>query len=355
MWNDANPNSPVHVTIAEGDTEDQKRAMIDAAANDDADLINPDIIHLRDFAARGLITPIELENVNGFLPATLRASLVDGDESRYWAAPFNTDAGTLFERLRSAGADASVDGLADVIDRSLGNEAAIASPEFVGQLQPSPSTAHEAFVVNVLEHALSRDEGILDESGYPNEELNRWRDAVEPLRMAVVEGRIALSNTEGNAALEFAERELQFMRNWPVYYRELHQLNDPAVRESRILVRPLPLGILGGQSLALVGGSQNASAAIDLIHFLASDEAQKVLSAHGLAPTRSAAYNDDNLKAFIPHLDSVRAAVETARTRPIHPNYSEFSEIVRRHMTNLLHEDVDLPSQFIDEMRAALD
>jgi multiple sugar transport system substrate-binding protein len=50
----------------------------------------------------------------------------------------------------------------------------------------------------------------------------------------------------------------------------------------------------------------------------------------------------------------MRGAVENARPRPIHRNYGQFSAVVVRHMKNLLQGSTELPSQFIDEMRAAL-
>jgi multiple sugar transport system substrate-binding protein len=350
MWNDANPNAPVTLHEVRGATDDQRSEMIDAINNNDADVVNLDIIHIPFFADQDLITPIELDNVNGFLEQTRRPGLVESEPDRYWAAPFNADAGMFFERLSSAEAEGTLLGLAEVVD----DESANGSPRFVGQLNPSSSVSQEAFVVNILEHALARNEGILGEDGEPEYELTLWEEALEPLRAAIAAGRILRSDTEENSRDEFRDRSLRYMRNWPVKYRELQQMNDPDAIASRILVRPLPVPILGGQSLALTSGSRHESEARELIRFLTSDEAQKVLAAHGLAPTRVAAYNDENLSAFTPHLESIRGAVEAARPRPIHRNYSEFSEAVLRHMTRLLDDGEDLPSQFIDEMRAAL-
>jgi len=91
-----------------------------------------------------------------------------------------------------------------------------------------------------------------------------------------------------------------------------------------------------------------------LIDFLTSDESQKVIAAHGLAPTRVAAYSDPNLRAFIPHLEAIRQAVESSHPRPIHPGYAAFAATVARHVRPLLADGVELPSMFIDEIRAAL-
>jgi hypothetical protein len=63
------------------------------------------------------------------------------------------------------------------------------------------------------------------------------------------------------------------MRNWPVKYWELRNLNDRDATASTLLVRPLPTGILGGQSLALASGARHESEAAELIRFHDSWEA----------------------------------------------------------------------------------
>ncbi|MEJ3746432.1 extracellular solute-binding protein [Actinomycetes bacterium KLBMP 9797] len=350
-WNNANPNAPVNVREVSGSTIDQRREMIDAINSNNADVINLDIIDIPYFGDQGLIEEIELDD-STFLEQALLPSRVDNKEGRYWAAPFNTDVGMLFERLPSHQADGTDRGLAEVVD----DEASNGSPQFVGQLNATDAS-REVFVVNVLEHALAREGEvkILDESGVPQYELTEWEKAMEPLRAAIAAKRILPTVTEEDSRNEFSDRRLRYMRNWPVKYRELQQENDADATASRILVRPLPVGVLGGQSLALVSQSRHESQARKLISFLTSNEAQKVLAAHGLAPTRVAAYNDENLRAFIPHLTSIRDAVAMARPRPINRNYSEFSGVVFLHLRDFLMKDGKrLRSNFIDEMRDAL-
>ena len=101
MWNEAHPNSPVVVKEVTGPTLDQRDQMIDAAVSGGAGILNLDTIHIPYFAHKGYLAPIEVENVNEFLPATLTASSggTDLGPRQYWATPFNTDVGMLFERL----------------------------------------------------------------------------------------------------------------------------------------------------------------------------------------------------------------------------------------------------------------
>jgi multiple sugar transport system substrate-binding protein len=351
MWNGANPDAAVEVHIAEGSTDDQKKLMIDAAANGAADLLNLDIINIQEFAGARLISPFQL-NRGLFVDRTLQAGQVAGDPRQFWAAPFNTDVGMLFERIRAGGAaPAEHPDLPEVLDQLI----SAGSQDFVGQVGPGSSASDEAFVVNVLEHAMARDSAILDSAGVPVYDLGRWQRALAPLRNAIVDRRIRPADNEGTSLTAFmTEPRPRFMRNWPVQYRDLQQRDDPDVREGRIRVHPLPGGILGGQSLALVATSRHQARARKLIDFLTGDEAQKVLAAHGLAPTRVAAYTDPNLKAFIPHLETIRGAVENARLRPIHQNYGRFARAVVKHVRPLLADGAELPSMFIDEIRDAL-
>lgn len=351
MWNTVNPRTRVNPIVVVGDTFDQMRAMIGYAQSGAADIINLDSIHIARFAEQDLITEIELRNVEVFLPNALRSSVVPGEPGRYWGAPFNADVGMLFTRLSDpapvrTAEERKLSGVLDGLTAGSGR--------FAGQLSASSSASEEAFVVNVLEHALAYDDGILNENGVPEYDLRRWEDALTPIRTAIKGGRVVRSGTEADTRDAFRTDGLPYMRNWPVKYRELQQAQDQAVHESRIHLQSLPIGILGGQCLTLSKLSRHAGRAMEFIHFLVDEPAQKVLAAHGLPPTRSAPYSDANLVAFIPHLDRIRGAIEDGRPRPIHPRYEQFAAVVVEHVKRLFEEDGELPSRFIDEMAAAL-
>lgn len=348
LWNQANPRTQVTLVPAGSRTSDEKRQMENAARNGDADIVNLDTIDIPDFKDQGLIDPIELEDYELFIDRIISTNRSDDD--RYWAVPFNADVGVLFHRRNPGEPESKIGGLANVID-----QAPKGSHSFVGQLQPSASTGNEAFVVNVLEHAISRDDGILHDNGRPRLDLPRWQEALAPLRTAVAEDRIRLTGSEDESNWRFRlEPSIRFMRNWPDRYRVLQERNDPAVREGRIGVHALPTGILGGRSLAVVRNSDHKDRAADVIRFLTGVEAQKIIAAHGLLPTRYQTYDDTHLTAFIPHFRALLGPVERARIRPLHRNYEEFSAVVADHVNRLLHEDVDLSYRFIDEMRRAL-
>lgn len=350
MWNQVNPRSPVETIdpIASG-SGDERVSMLSHAENGQADILNLDIIDIPEFAGKGLITPIPLRDRLRFVTPALRPSQLPDEPDMCWAVPFNTDVGMLFRR-RTGETATRPRTLAEIVDRGV----PAGSGQFVSQLGPNASNYDEAFVVNVLEHALARDATILDADGTVSDDLERWQGVLHPLRDAVRSGRVRMTGDEGESLRAFVGDRLRYMRNWPVKYRELQQAGDADVRAGRIDVDPLPIGILGGQSLALVARSPHADQARRFIEFLTDEPAQKILAAHGLAPTRISAYGDANLKAVIPHLTKVRQAVERARLRPITANYRRFAEVIRRHVGGLLHEDQRLSARFVVEMRQAL-
>lgn len=353
LWNDTNAHTKVSPDIDEGQTGDQLTNMEAKARNGEVDIVNLDTIHLRRFIDEGLITPVDVGDAGPFLKSTLIAQQHEGNS--FWAVPFNTDVGMLFERP-GPGDGAADHTLKTVIDELADPSRKIAGRQFVGQLGPRSSADDEAFVVNVLEHALAEKSEILGKDGLPADELTLWQAALDPLHRAILQDRVVRSRSEDVSVVDFnvAPRP-RYMRNWPVAYRTLQRQSDPDVMTGRIAVRSLSPGILGGQSLAVVKKSRNVARAKEVIRFLTGAEAQKIIAAHGLAPTRIEAYNDDNLKAFIPHLGEIRGAVESARVRPAHKEYRKFSQVVRAHVGQLLAIDsVPLPSRFIDEMRDAL-
>lgn len=348
MWNRSNPQTPVSTDITPSGTRDERLVMQDLAASGNVDIVNLDIIHVPEFARKGLITPITLVDPGEIFESIRYALRVPDTSDRYWAAPFNTDVGMLFDR-QPEGSDLTEVSLWRTLDRIPAGQA-----QFVGQLNPDQSTSYEAFVVNILEHALSVDPGILTPNGTVSRDLGQWQEALAPLVAAVRAGKVTRSGNEDQSRQAFREdSRRRFMRNWPLQYRELQKEGDADARASRIRLSPLDRGVLGGQNLALVASSPHPELAKRFIDFMTDRPAQKVLAAYGLAPVRFDVYEDADFRMLAPHLGQLRTAVERARPRPITPNYPQFSDAVRVH-TQALLDGGRLTSEFIDQLQAAL-
>ncbi|MBE1491528.1 extracellular solute-binding protein [Plantactinospora soyae] len=347
MWNRANPKTPISLIETPGGSRDERQVMRDLAAAGTVDIVNLDVIHIPEFAKKGLIAPIKLVNPGEIFEEIKFVNRVPDATDQYWAAPLNTDAGMLFDRQPED--DDALEGVS-----LSGTLAAVpeGSRQFVGQLNPVQSTSYEAFVVNVLEHALSADPTILNPNGTVSRDLGQWQEALAPLAIAIRQGKVLLSGNESESRQAFKGR--RYMRNWPVQYRELQKQDDVDAKASRIRVSPLKAGILGGQSIALVARSPHPEVAKQFIDFMTDMPAQKILASYGLAPARFDVYDDVDFKVLAPHLDQLRTAVENTRPRPMNSNYSQFSDAVRVHTRALLIDRKPLTSEFIDQIQAAL-
>lgn len=123
-----------------------------------------------------------------------------------------------------------------------------------------------------------------------------------------------------------------FMRNWPYAYG-LGQGEDSAVR-GKFDVTTLPHG--GGKSAATLGGwnlavskySKNQEAAIELVKFLTSREAQKRRAlALTQLPTRPALYDDPEVAEVAPFFKGMVNTFLTAVPRPSAPTKRKYNEV----------------------------
>jgi multiple sugar transport system substrate-binding protein len=340
MWNELNPDARIDVKEVNSSTQDQ----FDKFDDTDADIFNLDVIHIPRFAAEGRIARFVPRNDISLLPPVRRLSAVAGSPDEFWAAPFNTDVGLLFRRVADKTADGPDPKLTDILR---------AAPEqFAAQLNTVGSQTDEAFVVNVLEQALAQDDAILDGDGVLSYGLGQWQQALSPL--AAVIKRVDAEAGEEDTTRAFQRRKLRYMRNWPVGFPALDRAERAGPETAEIRLGRLPVGILGGQSLAIAKNSRHREEAERAIHFLTDTPAQKLLATFGFAPTGVDAYIDAGLRAAVPQLNIIRYAVEAARPRPMHADYAMFAKRFKEHTYAYLYDGEQLTQRFIADISEAL-
>jgi multiple sugar transport system substrate-binding protein len=344
MWNSQNAYTKIVVKEVNSSTRDQ----YDKFNQTSADIFNLDVIHIPRFVAEGKIAPIDPRNDISLLAPVAQIGRRAGTD-QYWAVPFNSDVGMLFRRVTDKRTDVAPT-LKSVLAAS-----STGPVRFAGQLETVGTQTDEAFVCNVLEHALAQDDAILDPAGTLSYNLGQWRTALAPLADAVRRNRVVAAAGEDDTTRAFQQQNLRWMRSWPVRFPPLDRAErqaEPDTAELRL--SGLPVGILGGQSLAVAADSPNRDEAIRAIHFLTDTTAQKLLTSFGFAPTGVDAYIDAALQAALPHLNLIRYAVEGSRPRPMHPNYAEFARRFADHTRRYLHAGEDLTQRFIQDIREAL-
>ncbi|GLY02100.1 MULTISPECIES: extracellular solute-binding protein [Actinoplanes] len=286
------------------DTGDQYREMKRRATGGWGDVLLLDTIYVAEFAQAGLLAELPGDLVRtDLLPGPLATCRQPGDD-RLFAVPFNTDVGVILSKKPIA--DDIVD-LAKLV-AGLPDD----SRQFVGQL----IGGNEAFLVNVLEHALAADERFLGMDGRLNNQVDIWTSALQPLADAIRDGKIFRATTEAATVAEFTRPGREFMRNWPYRRDNRSQVQDLAA---------LSRGVLGGQNLAVVAGSSRHDESTDLIRHLTNAQSQRELVGSRLLPVDRAAYRDPTLVDAHPDLPVLLMGVEKARPRPIDAGYVALS------------------------------
>jgi multiple sugar transport system substrate-binding protein len=340
MWNTLNPDTQIVAKEVNSSTRDQ----FDKFNESRADIFNLDAIHIPQFAARDRIVPFTPRNDISLLSPVRRVSQRAGTED-FWAVPFNTDVGMLYRRV----ADKT-----DDPEPTLRGVMRDASASFVGQLETVGTQTDEAFVVNVLEQALAQDDAILGPDGVLSFSLGQWRDALGPLADAVRRKQIHAEAGEDDTTRTFQRRDLRYMRNWPVDFPAVNRAESTKPNTAEIRLGRLPTGILGGQGLAVSRDCEHRDEAERAIHFLTDTPAQKLLATFGFAPTGVDAYIDGQMRAAMPHLSTIRYAVEASRPRPMHPNYAEFAARFADHTHRFLYAGEQLTQRFLQDIQEAL-
>lgn len=340
LWNNLNPDIRVVPREINSSTQDQYAKFTESPS----DIYNLDVIHIPRFAAAGRITPITPRNDISLLDPVRRVCRVDDGSGRLWAVPFNSDVGMLFRRITDKSAPDPEPELRDVLGRT----------GFIGQLDTIGPQTDEAFVINVLEHALAQDPLILDPEGVLSTSLTQWQGALRPLAEALTAGRVQARTTEEATITAFQDENLTYMRNWPVWYPGVDRSERAEPGTVAIRLSRLPFGVLGGQSLAIDSDTPHREEAEKVIRFLTDTPAQKLLATYGFAPTGLDAYFDEQLKETAPHLAMVRDAIEDARPRPMKPGYPDFAQRFKEHTYAYLRGGEPLTQRFVEDIREAL-
>jgi multiple sugar transport system substrate-binding protein len=317
LWNQARPQAPIDYQEIPGSTGDQFNTFTDTEA---ADIYNLDAIHIKRFSTLGRgLRKVALPPGQTFLEPLKRVCLSD-DGNRLWATPLNADVGMLFRRTGPGEPDGESPGLTSVLAAGVAGK-----PHFIGQLAWRKEN-EEAFVVNVMEHALAQDPGLVRPGGSWQFPFARWNTALQPLKNALRDKSVATAPNEADTTAAFKQPSLKYMRNWPLELGTADRSERKRDTTGGVQLATLPSGILGGQYLAISASCSHPEVAEEAVRFLTGLTAQRLLATAGFMPTSLEIYNKKQNTVLIPHLQTMRNAIEGSRARPVHRNYPEFSK-----------------------------
>ena len=165
-------------------------------------------------------------------------------------------------------------------------------------------------------------------------------DGISPEAVTVYEE----PETEG----EFLNGDALFLRNWPYVYGLIGTSDYPNLKTDQVGVSELPSadgkpgnGTVGDQPLYISATSQNPEAAWKFIEFLSAPEQQRLRALEGsYLPTRSALYDDPEIRNTVPVVALAKQALQHTLPRPVSPFYSDMSLEMQEQFNISLKGDV---------------
>ena len=328
------------------------------------DVLAVDVIWVAEFAAAGW-----LRDLSHLLPAQERSGFFSGPieavtyAGRSYAIPWFVDAGLLYYRKdlldkHGFATPRTWFELVRIAQAVMAREPGLEG--FVWQ-----GKQYEGLVCNVLEHFWSSGAGLLGDDGRVLPEPARAEAALAFMRGLIERGVSPGWVTAGDEELTrrpFGDGRAVFLRSWP-YALDLFELPDSPVR-GRVGMAALPghaggaagAGATGGFHLAVNRRTGHAEAAVALVRYLAGEQAQRALTAAGVAlyPTRMALYHDPEIVRLRPHMPRFHDLMRAARPRPVTPYYLMLSTSVQPEFSAALVA-VKTPRQALDHARRRLE
>lgn len=132
------------------------------------------------------------------------------------------------------------------------------------------------------------------------------------------------------------------MRNWPYAWTLAQQEDSPVGGKVGIIPMVHKSGYqsaatLGGWGLGISSFSAHKNEAWRFIEFATSARSQKSLHfSKGAIPTRHALFNDNEILKKSPHYSEIYKILLLAKPRPLHPRYSQISDILQFHVSRAL-------------------
>lgn len=371
------------VTVPGGATAEHSEMLAEAESGDSGfDIYNLDNEWVPEFAAGNFIWSLQghFTGAEEFLTLPRDSAEYDG---RLYAVPFTTDAGLLYYRpklLTSAQlAELNAPGFSFAGLAKLAGQVMAGNPQltagYAGQFAD-----YEGLTVNLLEIAHAEDPGMFAADGTIADPggLASALGQLSAFMTASTSGVIPapeLTYAEADAKTAFANGTALFMRNWPIYYEQIKAA--PAGQHTSQVansfdVRPLPFpSVLGGQDLAIARTSRNPAAAVEVIDFLTSPQAEQCLfQVGGFPATRASAYVAQPLPTRYGSAShplcgaqagqevnigpTIEKAINRAFLRPRTPYYTEFSSIIQHEVWPELADPGRNSAAFVSELATTL-
>jgi multiple sugar transport system substrate-binding protein len=341
QFNDANPNAKVKLIELPTSADQQRAQQVQRlrAKSSECDILGIDPIWMAEYVSQGWLydlTDVLTPRKSKFIGSTVESASYQG---KYWAIPFNTNAGFLYYRTdkvkpapktwQQVYADAKKDG------------------GLVYQ-----GSRYEGLTVNFLELLYTAGgKAISDDGKKATMDSPQAKEVLTFMQNGIKDGAVphAVSTyTEEESRRAFEAGKAALERQWPYGYAL--GLKSPIKGKFKITTLPgwndkPASGVIGGYNLAVNTYSKNPGTALAFAEFATQPKQQEFMAAKTtLPPTLSEAYDAPEVKKVMPFASELRKAVAQAHPRPLSPVYPQISQAIYNNVYNALWGGVSVDS-----------
>jgi multiple sugar transport system substrate-binding protein len=324
-FNDAHADAKVKLIELPTSADDQRAQQVQRlrAKSSECDVLGIDTIWTAEYASHNWIKDVsDVMNARkgAFISSTVDSAKYQG---KYWAIPFNTNAGFLYYR------DDKVSSPPKTWQQVYSDAQSDGGLVYQG-------ARYEGLTVNFLELLYSAGgKAISDDGKKATIDSPEAKDVLQFMQNGVKDGAVSKSvstymEEESRRAFESGKAALE--RQWPYAYA----LGNQSSVKGKFKIATLPGwknnpggGVIGGYNLAINAYSKNPGTALAFADYV-TQPAQQIYMASKttLPPVLSATYDDPAVKKALPFASQLRNAVAQASPRPISPVYPQISQAI---------------------------
>jgi trehalose/maltose transport system substrate-binding protein len=355
-FNKANPNANAKLLELPAAADEQRRLQVQRleAESDECDVLGMDVIWTAEYAGQGWLldmTEAVDKRKDEMIPAAVETARWD---NKYWAMPFNTNAGFIYWRTDEAG-DQPPESWEDMYAKAKQDNGIVYQ-----------GARYEGLTVNFLELLYSAGGNVVNEDATKaTADSPEVREVLTFMRKGIEDGAAPKAVTtymEPESERAFTSGNSTYMRNWPYVYalaKEAKIANDFQISTFPSYGGNKGAGVIGGYNLAISAYSKNPEGSLAFINAATSPEAQEIQATKASLPAvLTETYSDPQVKKALPFAGQLLDAVEQAKPRPVTPVYPQVTEAIYNNVFDALQGNAspdEAASKMNDDIQKALE
>lgn len=336
------------ITLSNDASEAHSQIVTQLTAQSRLDIVNMDVIWVAEFAEAGWLMPLDdlfTDDIReNFLEGQVEAMYYD---DHIWGVPWLNDMHPLWYRedlLNEYGYE-----VPETYEESIETIQAIQEFEDINGFSMHWGLG-EQLVVSFSEFLQANNGDFFDDDG---QVIVNEPEAVESLQFMVdmisdyeVVSQSAIESiTPEESRISFTQGQAIFNQNWGYIY-SLNQQDDSPVKDLTWIANNLSFedgrsaNAVGGWNYGIASYTDHPDEAWEVIEWFTGFELQKAISLGGQLGTNLEIYDDEEVIDANPYINEYLEAAQYPAIRPIHPEYSQISDITQYHIHTALMREV---------------